>query len=91
MPRFDFPKVQVPLVATSMALHNFTRRNCEDDALVVAVRNTAEYTYDDIPDRTDLASLHDALMPTDEDVDVEMAQVRHRIRAELYQIRQNAR
>lgn len=72
-----------------MALHNFIRRNCEDDALVVAVRNAAEYTYDDILDRADLATLDDAVMPMDEDV--EMAQVRHRIRAELYQIRRNGR
>ncbi|XP_028105591.1 uncharacterized protein LOC114304647, partial [Camellia sinensis] len=71
MPWFDFRRVQVSLVAASMALHNFIRRS-EDDALVVAVRTTAEYTYDNIPDRADLAALDDAVMPTNEDV--EMAQ-----------------
>ncbi|CAL5343453.1 unnamed protein product [Camellia sinensis] len=88
MPRFDFHKVQVLLVVASMALHNFIYRNCEDDELIAAVRNAAEYTYADIPDCADLAALDDAMMPTDEDV--EMAQVRHRIRAELSQIRLNA-
>ncbi|XP_028057106.1 uncharacterized protein LOC114261098 [Camellia sinensis] len=41
MPRFDFRTVLVPLVAASMALHNFIRRNCEDDATIAAVRNAA--------------------------------------------------
>ncbi|GMQ00161.1 hypothetical protein CsSME_00047368 [Camellia sinensis var. sinensis] len=89
MSRFDFRRVQVPLVAVSMALYNFIRRNCEDDALVVAVRNAAEYTYDDISYRADLAAQDEAVMPTDEDV--EMTEVRHRIRTELYQIRRNGR
>ncbi|GMQ10329.1 hypothetical protein CsSME_00053377 [Camellia sinensis var. sinensis] len=85
MPRFDFHKVQVVLVATSMALHNFICRNCEDDELDVVVRNAAEYTYKDILNRANLDTLDNAMMPTDKDV--EMAQVRHQIRAELYQIR----
>lgn len=70
MSQFDFRRVQVPLVAASMALHNFIRRNCEDNALVVAVRNAVEYTYDDIPDCADLAALDDVVMPTDEDVEM---------------------
>ncbi|XP_028077594.1 protein FAR1-RELATED SEQUENCE 8-like [Camellia sinensis] len=53
-----------------MALDNFIRRNCEDDATIAAVRNAAEYTYDDIPDRADLAALDEAVVPTDEDVDM---------------------
>ncbi|KAI8007417.1 L10-interacting MYB domain-containing protein, partial [Camellia lanceoleosa] len=87
MPRFDFRRVQVPLVAASMALHNFIRRNCDDDATIAVVRNATEYTYADIPDRADLAALDEAVVSTDDDV--EMAEVRHRIRAELYQIRRN--
>ncbi|GMP43144.1 hypothetical protein CsSME_00012625 [Camellia sinensis var. sinensis] len=89
MPRFDFRRVQVPLVAAFMALHNFIRRNYEDDATIAAVRNAAEYTYADISDRADLAALHEPMVATDEDV--EMEEVRHRIRAELYQIRCNGR
>lgn len=80
MPQFDFHKVQVPLVAVSMALHNFIRRNSEDDELVVAVSNAAEYTYADMPDRADLAGLEDAMMPANKDIEFE--QVQDRMRAE---------
>ncbi|GMP27184.1 hypothetical protein CsSME_00003289 [Camellia sinensis var. sinensis] len=72
-----------------MALHNFIRRNCEDNVTIAAVRNAAEYTYADIPDCAYLAALDEAVVATDEDV--EMAEVRHRIKAELYQIRRNGR
>ncbi|GMQ01522.1 hypothetical protein CsSME_00048131 [Camellia sinensis var. sinensis] len=89
MPRFDFRKVQVPLVATSKALHNFIRRNSVDDQIVVAVSNVVKYIYADMPDRDDLAALDDAMMPGDDDV--EMAQLRARIRAELVAIWRNAR
>ncbi|KAI8010917.1 L10-interacting MYB domain-containing protein [Camellia lanceoleosa] len=69
--------------------NNYVEANCEDDAIVVAVRNAAEYTYNNIPDRVNLAALDEAIMPMDEDI--EMAEVHHRIRAELYQIRRNGR
>ncbi|GMP80788.1 hypothetical protein CsSME_00035768 [Camellia sinensis var. sinensis] len=88
MPRFDFRKVQVPLVAASMALHNFIRRNSVDDKIIVAIGNAAEYRYPDMRDRDDLAALDDAMMPGDDDV--EMAQLRARIRAELVAIWRNA-
>ncbi|CAL5370245.1 unnamed protein product [Camellia sinensis] len=88
MPRFDFRKVQVPLVAASMALHNFIRRNSVDDKIIVAVTNAAEYRYPDMRDRDDLAALDEAMMPGDDDV--EMAQLRARIRAELVAIWRNA-
>ncbi|XP_028115696.1 uncharacterized protein LOC114313514 [Camellia sinensis] len=89
MPRFDFRKVQVPLVAASMALHNFIRRNSVDDEIVVAVSSAAEYRYVDMPDRDDLAALDDVMMLGDDDV--EMAQLRGRIRAELVTIWRKAR
>ncbi|GMP25046.1 hypothetical protein CsSME_00002095 [Camellia sinensis var. sinensis] len=80
MPRFDFCKLQVPLVVASMALHNFIRRNSVDDEIVVAVSSAAEYRYMDTADRDDLAALDDVMMSGDDDVD--MAQLRVRIRAE---------
>lgn len=70
MPRFDFRKVQVPLDAASMALHNFIRRNSDDDEIVVAVSSAAEYRYADMPDRDDLAALDDAMTPGDDDVEM---------------------
>ncbi|KAI8031532.1 hypothetical protein LOK49_LG01G02614 [Camellia lanceoleosa] len=51
--------------------------------------NATEYRYADMPDRDDLAALDDAMMPGDDDV--EMAQLRARIRAELVTIWRNAR
>ncbi|CAL5429173.1 unnamed protein product [Camellia sinensis] len=89
MPRFDFRKVQVPLVAASMALHNFICRNSVDDEIVIAVSSAAEYRYADMPDQDDLAALDDAMMPGDDDV--EMAQLRARIRAKLVTIWRKAR
>lgn len=50
----------MPLVAASMALHNFIRRNSVDDKIIVAVSNAAEYRYPDMRDRDDLAALDDA-------------------------------
>ncbi|GMP24084.1 hypothetical protein CsSME_00001476 [Camellia sinensis var. sinensis] len=70
MPRFDFRKVQVPLVAASMALHNFMRRNSVDDEIVVVVSSAAEYRYTDMPDWDDLATRDDAMMPGDDDVEM---------------------
>ncbi|CAL5424505.1 unnamed protein product [Camellia sinensis] len=78
----------VPLVAVSMALHNFICRNSQDDEIVVAVTNVTKYAYPDMPDRDDLATLDDALISGDDDV--EMAQVWAQIRAELVQISRNA-
>ncbi|KAI8005430.1 L10-interacting MYB domain-containing protein [Camellia lanceoleosa] len=50
--------------------------------------NAPEYRYPDMRDRDDLAALDDAMMPGDDDV--EMAQLRARIRAELVAIWRNA-
>ncbi|KAI8019394.1 hypothetical protein LOK49_LG04G01940 [Camellia lanceoleosa] len=51
--------------------------------------SAAEYRYTDMPDQDDLATLDDAMMPGDDDI--EMAQLRARIRAELVAIWRNAR
>ncbi|KAI8029686.1 hypothetical protein LOK49_LG01G03082 [Camellia lanceoleosa] len=59
-----------------------------DDKIIVAVSNAPEYRYPDMRDREDLAALDDAMMPGDEDV--EMAQLRARIRAELVGLWRNA-
>ncbi|GMP79194.1 hypothetical protein CsSME_00034838 [Camellia sinensis var. sinensis] len=89
MPWFDFCKVQVPLVAASMALHTFIHKNSVDDEIFVAVSSAAEYKYMDMADQDDLAALYDVMMPGDNDV--EMAQLRVHIRAELVAIWRNTR
>ncbi|KAI8025039.1 Midasin [Camellia lanceoleosa] len=48
---------------------------------VIFVTNAAKYTYPNMPDRNDFATLNDAMMPGDDDV--EMEQVRARIRAKI--------
>ncbi|XP_028101854.1 uncharacterized protein LOC114301143 [Camellia sinensis] len=48
MPRYDFGKVQVPLVEASMALHNFIRRNSNNDEAFNKVANAENFTFNDI-------------------------------------------
>ncbi|GMP45943.1 hypothetical protein CsSME_00014277 [Camellia sinensis var. sinensis] len=89
MPRFDFRKAQVPLVAASMALHNFIHRNSRNDEIVAAVTSVAEYSYANMDDQDDLAALDDVMIPRNDDI--EMVQLRARIRVELVAIWRNAR
>ncbi|GMP37529.1 hypothetical protein CsSME_00009160 [Camellia sinensis var. sinensis] len=49
MPRYDFGKVQVPLVGASMAIHNFIRRNSSDDEAFNKVANVENFTFNDMP------------------------------------------
>ncbi|CAL5384068.1 unnamed protein product [Camellia sinensis] len=89
MPRFDFRKAQVPLVAASMALHNFIHRNSRNDEIVAAVTSVAEYSYANMDDQDDLAALDDVMIPRNDNI--EMVQLRARIRVELVAIWRNAR
>ncbi|GMP78267.1 hypothetical protein CsSME_00034267 [Camellia sinensis var. sinensis] len=81
MPRYDFEKVQVPLVGASMAIHNFIRRNSSDDEAFNKVANAETFTFNDIPNVDGLGDDDDGEPEGDDDV--HMNEVRKSIRNEL--------
>ncbi|GMP83308.1 hypothetical protein CsSME_00037269 [Camellia sinensis var. sinensis] len=81
MPRYDFGKVQVPLVGASMAIHNFIRRNSSDDEAFNKVANAETFTFNDIPNVDGLGDDDDGEPEGDDDV--HMNDVRKSIRNEL--------
>ncbi|GMP74586.1 hypothetical protein CsSME_00031974 [Camellia sinensis var. sinensis] len=81
MPRYDFGKVQVPLVGASMAIHNFIRRNSSDDEAFNKVANTETFTFNDIPNVDGLGDDDDD--EPERDDNVHMNEVRKSIRNEL--------
>ncbi|GMP81295.1 hypothetical protein CsSME_00036054 [Camellia sinensis var. sinensis] len=66
MMKYDFRTIQVLLVAASMALHNFIRRNSLIDEVSQNIQNAEDYEALDLPDHP--------TMTVDEDI--EMAIVR---------------
>ncbi|GMP47086.1 hypothetical protein CsSME_00015008 [Camellia sinensis var. sinensis] len=81
MPRYDFGKVQVPLVGASMAIHNFIRRNSSDDDAFTKVANAETFTFNDMPNVDGLGDDDDGEPEGDDDV--HMNEVRKSIRNEL--------
>ncbi|XP_028078416.1 uncharacterized protein LOC114280260 [Camellia sinensis] len=81
MPRYDFGKVQVPLVGTSMAIHNFIRCNSSDDESFNKVTNAENFTFNDMPNVDGLGDDDDGEPEGDDDV--HMNEVRKSIRNEL--------
>ncbi|GMQ04363.1 hypothetical protein CsSME_00049803 [Camellia sinensis var. sinensis] len=49
MSRYDFGKVQVSLVRAKIVLHNFIRRNSNDDEAFNKVANAETFTFNDMP------------------------------------------
>ncbi|CAL5372826.1 unnamed protein product [Camellia sinensis] len=85
MPRYDFGKVQVPLVGASMALHNFIRRNSNEDEAFNRVANAEHFIFSDMPNATGVGD-NDELDPAGDD-DIEMNEFRKSIRNVLVQNR----
>ncbi|CAL5368319.1 unnamed protein product [Camellia sinensis] len=81
MPQYDFGKVQVPLVGASMALHNFMRRNPNDDEAFNRVANAETFTFNDMPNVASVGDDDDGKPEGDEDV--HMNEVRKSIRNEF--------
>ncbi|GMP53127.1 hypothetical protein CsSME_00018687 [Camellia sinensis var. sinensis] len=81
MPRYDFGKVQVPLVGASMAIHNFIRRNSSDDEAFNKVANAENFMFNDMPNVDGLGNDDDS-EPEGED-GVHMNEVRKLIQNEL--------
>ncbi|GMP81755.1 hypothetical protein CsSME_00036363 [Camellia sinensis var. sinensis] len=81
MPRYDFRKVQVPLVGASMVIHNFMRRNSSDDEAFNKVANVENFTFNDVPNVDGLGDDDDGKPEGDDDV--RMNKVRKSIRNEL--------
>ncbi|GMP95335.1 hypothetical protein CsSME_00044420 [Camellia sinensis var. sinensis] len=78
MPRYDFGKVQVPLVGASMALHNFIRRNSNDDEAFNKVANVENFIFNDMPNVAGVGD-NDEGDPEGDD-DIEMNEFRKSIR-----------
>ncbi|CAL5413568.1 unnamed protein product [Camellia sinensis] len=89
MPRYDFEKVQVPLVGASMALHNFIRRNSNEDEAFNWVANAEHFIFSDMPNATGVGD-DDELDPAGDD-DIEMNEFRKSIRNVLVQNRRELR
>lgn len=85
MPRYYFGKVQVPLVGASMALHNFIRRNLDEDEAFNRVANAEHFIFSDMPNAAGVGD-DDELDPMGDD-DVEMNEFRKSIRNVLVQNR----
>ncbi|XP_028120258.1 uncharacterized protein LOC114317700 [Camellia sinensis] len=66
MPRYDFGKVQVPLVGASMALHNFIRRNSNEDEAFNKVANADHFIFSDMPNAAGVGD-DDELDPVGDD------------------------
>ncbi|CAL5347421.1 unnamed protein product [Camellia sinensis] len=89
MPRYDFGKVQVPLVGASMALHNFIRRNSNEDEAFNWVANAEHFIFSDMPNAAGVGD-DDELDPAGDD-DIEMNEFRKSIRNVLVQNRRELR
>ncbi|GMP72363.1 hypothetical protein CsSME_00030434 [Camellia sinensis var. sinensis] len=81
MHRYDFGKVQVPLVKASMALQNFIRRNSNDDKAFNGVANVENFTFNDMPNVVGVGDDDDGELEGDDNV--HMNEVRKSIRNEL--------
>ncbi|GMP55663.1 hypothetical protein CsSME_00020419 [Camellia sinensis var. sinensis] len=81
MPRYDFGKVQVPLIGALMALHNFIRRNSNDDEAFNKVANAENFTFNEMPNVEGVGDDDDG--EPEGDGDVYMNEVRKSIRNEL--------
>ncbi|KAL7258402.1 hypothetical protein ACSBR1_004516 [Camellia fascicularis] len=81
MPRYDFGKVQVPLVEASMALHNFTHRYSNDNEAFNRVANAETFIFYDVPNAAGVGDDDDDEPEGDDDV--HMNQVRKSIWNEL--------
>lgn len=89
MPRYDFGKVQVPLVGASMALHNFICRNSDEDEAFNTVANAEHFIFSDMPNAAGVGD-DDELDPAGDD-DIEMNEFRKSIRNVLVQNRHELR
>ncbi|CAL5342404.1 unnamed protein product [Camellia sinensis] len=81
MPRYDYGKVQVPLVGASMALYNFIGRNSDNDEAFNKVANAETFTFNDMPNVDDVGDDDDGELEGDDDV--HMNEVRKSIRNKL--------
>ncbi|CAL5443620.1 unnamed protein product [Camellia sinensis] len=81
MLRYDFGKVQVPLVGASMALHNFIRHNSNDDEVFNRVTNAENFTFNVMPNVAGVGDNNDGEPEGDDDV--HMNEVRKSIHNEL--------
>ncbi|GMP35663.1 hypothetical protein CsSME_00008025 [Camellia sinensis var. sinensis] len=81
MMKYDFWIVQVSLVATSMTLHNFIRRNSLIDEVMQNIQNAEDYETLNFPDHPTMTIIGEIMMPGDEDI--EMANVRATIACAL--------
>ncbi|XP_028072306.1 very-long-chain 3-oxoacyl-CoA reductase 1-like [Camellia sinensis] len=81
MSRYDFGKVQVPLVGASMAIHNFIRRNSSDDEAFNKIMNAENFIFNDMPNVDGLCDDDDGEPEGDDDI--HMNEMRKSIRNEL--------
>ncbi|XP_028117585.1 uncharacterized protein LOC114315205 [Camellia sinensis] len=80
MPRYDFGKVNVPLVGASLALHNFIHRNSNNDEAFNKVANAETFTFN-MPNVAGVGDDDDGELEGDDDIHIN--EVRKSIQNEL--------